>query len=58
VKQKLKQYPASSKIVVYRKSIAQTVEIEKTLRCLIYHYSVDDQTEKTRHIKDLIKRRS
>jgi hypothetical protein len=54
----LKQYLASNKIVVYRDSVAQTVEIEKALRCLIYHHSVDDRAEKVRCIKDLIERRS
>jgi hypothetical protein len=42
VEQKLKQYPASNKIVVYRGSVAQTVEIEEALGCLIYHHSIDD----------------
>jgi hypothetical protein len=58
VEQKLKQYPVLSKIVVYRDSIAQTVEIEETLRCPIYHCSIDDRAEKARYIKDLIEERS
>jgi superfamily II DNA helicase RecQ len=58
VEQKLKQYPASSKIVVYRGSVAQTVEIGEALGCLIYHRSVDDRAEKARHIRDLIEGRS
>jgi superfamily II DNA helicase RecQ len=58
VEQKLKQYPAPSKIVIYGGSVAQTVEIEEALGCPIYHRSVDDRAGKARRIKDLIEGRS
>jgi superfamily II DNA helicase RecQ len=58
VEQKLKQYPVSNKIVVYRDSVAQTVEIGEALGCPIYHRSIDDRAGKARRIKDLISGRS
>ena len=42
VKQKLEQYPAPSKIVVYGGSVEQTVEIGEALGCPIYYCNVDD----------------
>jgi len=37
VKEKLEQYPNPNKIVIYKGSIKQTVEIEEVLQCLIYY---------------------
>jgi hypothetical protein len=58
VKQKLEQYLAPSKIVVYKGSVAQTVEIGKALECPIYYCNVDDQAGKARRMKELIKGKS
>ena len=58
VKQKLEQYPAPSKIVVYRGSVAQTVEIGEALGCPIYYCNVDDRAGKARRIKELMEGKS
>jgi superfamily II DNA helicase RecQ len=54
VNQKLEQYPAPSKIIVYGSSVEQTVEIGEALECPIYHRSVDDQAGKARRMKELM----
>jgi hypothetical protein len=55
VEEKLRKYIAPSKIIVYRGSIKWTVEIREAIRCLIYHYSIDNRAGKARRIKELIK---
>jgi hypothetical protein len=42
VEEKLEKYAAPSKIIVYRGSIKQTIEIGEALGCPIYHHGVDD----------------
>jgi hypothetical protein len=42
VERKLEQYLAPSKIIVYSKSVTQTVAIEEAIRCPIYYCNVDD----------------
>ena len=42
VEEKLEKYIALSKIILYSRSVKRTIEIEEALRCLIYHYSVDN----------------
>lgn len=58
VKQKLEQYPASSKIVVYGGGVLQTVEIGDALECPIYHRSVDYRAGKARRMKELMEGKS
>jgi len=53
VKEKLEQYASPNKIVIYRGSIKQTVEIGEALQCPIYYYYVDDRAGKARRIKEL-----
>jgi hypothetical protein len=54
VERKLKQYLAPSKIIVYSRSVAQTVAIEEAIECPIYYCNVDDQAGKARQIKELM----
>lgn len=53
VAEKLEQYPAPSKIVVYGGSVDQTVEIGEALECPIYHRNVDNRAGKAERMKDL-----
>jgi len=53
VKEKLEQYASSNKIVIYRGSVEQTVEIEEVLQCPIYYCYIDDRAGKARRIKEL-----
>jgi superfamily II DNA helicase RecQ len=57
VEKKLEQYPAPNKIVVYSRSVEQTVEIGEALGCPIYHCNVDDRAGKARWMKELIEGR-
>ena len=54
VTQKLEQYPAPSKIVVYGGSVEQTIAIGEALGCPIYHRGVDDRAGKARRMKELM----
>jgi hypothetical protein len=54
VEKKLEQYLALNKIVVYSRSVEQTIEIREALGCPIYHCNVDDQAGKARRMKELI----
>jgi len=58
VKEKLEQYAAPSKIIVYSGSVEQTIAIGEALECPIYHCSIDDQVGKARCIKELMEGRS
>ena len=53
VKEKLEQYASPNKIVIYRGSVKQTVEIREALQCPIYHRHVDDRAGKARRMKEL-----
>ena len=44
--EKLEQYIASSKIVVYSGSVDQTIKVGEALGCLIYYYNIDSYTRK------------
>ena len=55
--QKIKQYPAPSKIIIYRGSVAQTKEIREVLKYLIYYCNINNQAGKARCIKELINRK-
>ena len=54
VAEKLEQYPAPSKIVVYGGSVDQTVEVGEALGCPIYYRNIDNRAGKAQRIKDLI----
>ena len=54
VSEKLEQYPAPSKIVVYGSSVERTIEIGEALGCPIYHRNVDDRAGKARRMKELM----
>ena len=54
VNQKLEQYLALSKIIIYRGSVAQTEEIGEALKYPIYYCNVDDRAGKVRRIKELM----
>jgi hypothetical protein len=43
-----------NKIIVYSKSIAQTVAIGEAIRCLIYYCNVNDQAGKAKRMKELM----
>ena len=58
VAEKLEQYPAPSKIVVYGGSVKQTIKIGEALECPIYHRNVDDRAGKARRMKELMEGRS
>jgi len=53
VKEKLEQYASPNKIVIYKGSIEQTVEIGEALQCLIYYCYVNNRAGKARRIKEL-----
>jgi len=55
VEEKLEQYAAPSKIIVYSSSVKQTIAIKEALECPIYYCNIDDQAGKARRIKELIK---
>ena len=57
VEKKLEQYLAPSKIVVYSRSVEQTVAIGEALECPIYYRNVDDRAGKARRMKELIEGR-
>ena len=54
VTQKLEQYLAPNKIVVYGGSVEQTIAIGEALGCPIYHRGVDDRAGKARRMKELM----
>jgi superfamily II DNA helicase RecQ len=58
VAEKLTQYPAPSKIIVYGGSVDQTVEVGEALGCPIYHRDVDSRAGKAQRMKDLMEGKS
>ena len=50
VKEKLEQYPAPSKIVVYGGSVDQTIKVGEALGCPIYHRNVDSRAGKAQRM--------
>jgi len=54
VEEKLEQYAAPSKIIVYGGSVEQTIAIGEALECPIYHRNVDDRAGKARRMKELM----
>jgi superfamily II DNA helicase RecQ len=58
VKEKLEQYPAPGKIIVYGGSVDQTQDIGEALECPVYHRNVDDRAGKTRRMKELMEGKS
>jgi superfamily II DNA helicase RecQ len=58
VEEKLEQYPAPSKIVVYGGSVDQTIKVGEALGCLIYHRNIDSRTGKAQRTKELMEGKS
>jgi len=58
VAEKLEQYAAPSKIVVYGGSVDQTIEVGEALGCPIYHCNVDSRAGKAQRMKDLMEGKS
>ena len=58
VKEKLEQYPAPSKIVVYSGSVNQTIKVGEALGCPIYHRNVDSRAGKAQRMKELMEGKS
>ena len=58
VAEKLEQYAAPSKIVVYGGSVDQTIEVGEALGCPIYHRNVDSRAGKAQRMKDLMEGKS
>jgi len=54
VEEKLEQYAAPSKIIVYGGSVEQTIAIGEALECPIYYCNVDDRAGKARRMKELM----
>lgn len=54
VEEKLRQYTAPSKIIVYGSSVEQTIAIGEALECPIYYRSVDDRAGKAKRMKELM----
>jgi RecQ family ATP-dependent DNA helicase len=52
VTEKLEQYPAPGKIIVYSSRVTQAEELAEALDCPVYHRNVDSQIGKARRMRE------
>jgi superfamily II DNA helicase RecQ len=55
VQEKLAQYPAPGKIIVYSSKITQAEKLAELLECPVYHRSVDDHIGKAQRMREWLK---